>query len=496
MTLNVNTTAWHEAEADWLVVTIGDSKELDGRLGELDEKLGGTLTRLIESRDVTGKLAELLPIPDATGIAAQRLLVVGLGKAEELTRPKFEKAAMAAARSVSTKEDVSAAFAVPENAVDGVAAAQIVETLAISLTVGAVGQDSLKAERGHHPLASATLLVDDSAKAVAEDAAARGVILGEAINLTRDLVNLPPQQIYPESVAERAQAVASDLGLSCTVLGQEELEAEKMGSMLAVAQGSDRTPKLVSIEYRGAGDDAPALAIVGKGVTFDSGGLSIKPSDSMIAMKSDMAGAATAMAAVVAAASMNIPVNVTAWLGLVENMISGRSFRPGDVISSRRGITIEVQNTDAEGRLVLADALAYAADHGATELIDLATLTGACVVALGEEITGMFSGNDPLAAEIQSAAQETGELVWPMPMHDHFDALLKSDVADCRNIGPRWGGAVTAACFLRKFIDDTPWVHLDIAGPSWADSSAGWRDSGGTGAMVRTLVQLLRNRSQ
>lgn len=201
------------------------------------------------------------------------------------------------------------------------------------------------------------------------------------------------------------------------------------------------------------------------------------------------------MATVGAAAALKLQVNVTAWLGLVENMISGRCFRPGDVISSRRGLTIEVQNTDAEGRLVLADALAYAADHGATELIDLATLTGACVVALGEDITGVFAGCDDLAQQLKDASDQTGELTWPMPMHDHFDVFLKSEVADCRNVGPRWGGAITAACFLRKFVDDTPWIHLDIAGPSWADSATGWRDSGGTGAMVRTLIQLLRDRS-
>lgn len=489
MTLKVNTAAWYETEADWLVVSIDDSKQLDGRLGELDEKLGGTLARLSESGDLTGKLAELLPVPDASGIAAQRLLVVGLGKAEELTRQKFEKAAMAAVRSVSTKEDVSAAFAVPEIAVDGLSAEQIVETLAISLTVGAVGQDSLKAERGHHPLASGTLLVDASAKSVAEDVAARGAVLGEAMNLTRDLVNLPPQQIYPESVAERALAVASDLGLNCSVLGQEELEAEKMGSMLAVAQGSDRPPRLVSIEYRGAGDDSPTLAIVGKGVTFDSGGLSLKPSNSMITMKSDMAGSATALGAISAIARLKLPVNVTAYLGLVENMVSGSSYKLGDILTARNGVTIEVQNTDAEGRLVLADVLHYAAERGADRIIDLATLTGACVVALGEDVTGAFSNDQDWCDQVLTAASTVGEYVWQLPTFDFYSELLKSDVADCRNIGGRWGGAITAAKFLEKFVDEKPWVHLDIAGPSFASSNKPHREGGATGCMVRTLVE-------
>ena len=489
MPLNVNTTAWHEAEAEWLIVPIDESRQLDGRLGELDQKLGGTLTRLSESGDLTGKLAELLPIPDANGVAAQRLLVVGLGKADELTRQRFEKAAMAAVRSVSSKEDVTAAFAVPETAVDDLATEQVAETIAISLTVGGVGQDALKAERGHHPLASGTLLVDDSAKSAAEDSAARGEILGEAMNLTRELVNLPPQQIYPESVADRAQAVASDLGLNCTVLGQQELEDEKMGSMLAVAQGSDRPPRLVSVEYRGAGDDAPTLAIVGKGVTFDSGGLSLKPSDSMIAMKSDMAGSATALGAIAAIARLKLPVNVTAYLGLVENMVSGSSYKLGDILTARNGVTIEVQNTDAEGRLVLADVLHYAAERGADRIIDLATLTGACVVALGEDVTGAFSNDQDWCNRVLSAASTAGEYVWQLPTFDFYSELLKSDVADCRNIGGRWGGAITAAKFLEKFVDKKPWVHLDIAGPSFASGNKPHREGGATGCMVRTLVE-------
>ncbi|MHC4875355.1 MAG: leucyl aminopeptidase [Planctomycetota bacterium] len=489
MPLNVNTTAWHEAEADWLIVPIDESRQLDGRLGDLDQKLGGTLARLSESGDLTGKLAELLPVPDAGGIAAQRLLVVGLGKADELTRQRFEKAAMAAVRSVSSKEDVSAAFAVPEAAVDDLSTEHIAETIAISLTVGGVGQDSLKAERGHHPLASGTLLVDDSAMSVAEDAAARGAILGDAMNLTRELVNLPPQQIYPESVADRAQAVASDLGLNCTVLGQQELEDEKMGSMLAVAQGSDRPPRLVSVEYRAAGDDAPTLAIVGKGVTFDSGGLSLKPSDSMIAMKSDMAGSATALGAIAAIARLKLPVNVTAYLGLVENMVSGSSYKLGDILTARNGVTIEVQNTDAEGRLVLADVLHYAAERGADRIIDLATLTGACVVALGEDVTGAFSNDQDWCNQVLAAASTAGEYVWQLPTFDFYSELLKSDVADCRNIGGRWGGAITAAKFLEKFVDKKPWVHLDIAGPSFASSNKPHREGGATGCMVRTLVE-------
>jgi len=489
MTLSVTTSPWHTTAVDWLIVAIDNSRKFDGPLGELDKALGGTLTRLRESGDLTGKLAELLPLPDAGGIAAQRLLVVGLGKADELTRPRFEKAAMAAVRSVSSKAEVSVAFAVPAVSGAGISQEQAVETLATSLTVGGVGQDSLKAERGHHPLASATLLVDEGATSAAEEAATRGVILGEAINLTRDLVNLPPQQIHPESVAERAQQVAADLGLTCTVLGQPELEAENMGSLLAVAQGSVRPPRVVIVDYHGAGNDAPTLAIVGKGVTFDSGGLSLKPSDGMIAMKSDMAGSATALGAIAAIAKLKLPVNVTAYLGLVENMVSGSSYKLGDILTARNGVTIEVQNTDAEGRLVLADVLHYAAERGADRIIDLATLTGACVVALGEDVTGVFSNDQNWCNQVLAAASTAGEYVWQLPTFDFYSELLKSDVADCRNIGGRWGGAITAAKFLEKFVDKKPWVHLDIAGPSFASNNKPHREGGATGCMVRTLVE-------
>ncbi|MBI1313357.1 leucyl aminopeptidase [bacterium] len=489
MRIAVETTAWHEAAADWLIVAVDEARNFDGPTCALDQALGGTLTRLSESGDLTGKLAELLPLPDAHGIAAQRLLVVGLGKLNELTRTTFEQAVTAAVRQVSTKAGVSVAFAVPELPSDRISARQTVETIALGLTVGSVGQDSLKAERGHYPLASATLLVNDAAPSFAEEAAQRGAILGEAINLTRELVNLPPEQIYPESVAQRAQAVAADLGLSCTVLGQSELEAEKMGSLLAVAQGSDRPPRVVFVEYRGAGDDAPTLAIVGKGVTFDSGGLSLKPSDSMLTMKCDMAGAATALGAITAIARLKLPVNVTAYLGLVENMVSGSSYKLGDILTARNGVTIEVQNTDAEGRLVLADVLHYAVERGADRVIDLATLTGACVVALGEDVTGAFTNDQRWCDQILAAASTAGEYVWQLPTFDFYAELLKSDVADCRNIGGRWGGAITAAKFLEKFVEKKPWVHLDIAGPSFASSNKPHREGGATGCMVRTLVE-------
>ena len=261
-----------------------------------------------------------------------------------------------------------------------------------------------------------------------------------------------------------------------------------MGSLMAVAQGSVRPPRVVVLKHNGGGDGAPALAIVGKGVTFDSGGLSLKSNEGMKTMKCDMAGAATMLGAMTAIAKLGLPVNVIGLAGLVENMPDGNSFKLGDVLTARNGKTIEVLNTDAEGRLVLADVLAYAVDLGAERLIDLATLTGACVVALGEEVTGTFSNCDDWSQAVGSAAKQAGELAWPMPMDDLFGDLIKSDVADIKNVGPRWGGAITAAKFLENFVDSTPWVHLDIAGPSFASNNKPHREGGGTGCMVRTLV--------
>ena len=490
MQIQISSRAWDQVEADWLVVAISEAPEFAGRLAELDQALGGTLTRLIEQKDVTGKLAEMVAVHAPAGIKAKRLLVLGLGKAADVDRIRFEKAAMSAVRQVSTKKAISIAVALPEALPGSVDAAAAGEVLSVASIVGPVGQDMLKTELGRFPLAGFEVLVTAEQEDAARTGAARGTILGEAMNLTRELVNLPPQQIYPETFAERAATVADELGLKCDILDRDQLEAERMGSLLAVAQGSDRPPRVVVIEYRGGAEGSPMLALVGKGVTFDSGGLSIKTSDGMLTMKCDMAGAATVLGAISAIARLKLPVNVTAYMGLVENMINGMSYKLGDILKARNGVTIEVQNTDAEGRLVLADVLCYAVDRGADRIIDLATLTGACVVALGEEVAGAFTNKQSWCDEVVAASKRAGELMWQLPMHDAFAELLKSDVADVRNIGGRWGGAISAAKFLEKFVSDKPWVHLDIAGPAFASSNKPYREGGATACFVRTLVEV------
>ena len=490
MNVEIKTGPWEQFDADWLIVGLPESSELSGPLGTLDEALGGQLTRLQEAGDLTGKLAELVSIPDVPGIAANRLLLVGLGKSEDLTAAGLEKALLAAVRHVSDKKDRDVAVAVCNvGPLTPVEAAQITAT---SLIVGCVGQGIYRTEPGRFPFATATVLVESDEAAV-DGAVQRGIILGESINLTRELVNRTADEIYPASFAERAEKLAADYGLSCEVFDKRRLQSENMGSLLAVAAGSERPPRMVVLEYRGAGDNAATLGLVGKGVTFDSGGLSLKPSDSMKTMKCDMAGAATVLGAMTAIARLKLPVNVLGFMGLVENMISGRSYKLGDVLTARNGVTIEVLNTDAEGRLVLADVLSYAVDRGVHKLIDLATLTGACVVALGEDLTGFFTNDQPWCDQVLSAAKNCGEQAWQLPMLDLFGELIKSDVADIKNTAGRWGGAITAAKFLEKFVDGKPWVHLDIAGPSFASSNKSHREGGATGCMVRTLVETAEN---
>ena len=320
-----------------------------------------------------------------------------------------------------------------------------------------------------------------------------GRILGEATNLTRELVNRHPNDIYPETFARRMEEEAKRLGLACEVMDEARIESERMGSLLGVSRGSSRPPRVVLIRYQGAGAGKPWLSLVGKGVTFDSGGLSLKPSDSMKTMKCDMAGAATAFGAITAIARLGLKVNVLMAAGLVENMPSGSAFMLGEILTARNGMTIEIMNTDAEGRLVLADVLSYVVDQGVDRIIDLATLTGACVVALGEEVTGVFTNDQPWCDQLLASAKEVGEDAWQMPMFDSFAEQLKCDTADMKNIGTRWGGAITAAKFLEKFVCGKPWVHLDIAGPAFSESAKGHRDGGGTGAMVRTLVQVAKS---
>ena len=490
MDLRVVSAAAREVDADWLIVGVPEGAEWDSELVALDDALQEQLSRLREAGDLTGKFAELLSLPDTPALKSRRLLLVGLGVPSELSVARWEKVAMTAVRHVSSKNEIRVAVCVPDQ-LGSVPRDKAVEVLATALFVGSQGQDLYKAERCRFPFAAAQVVLPPGSEiGTAASASERGRILGDAINLTRELVNRPPHEIYPETFAARALQEAIPCGLMCHVFDEHRLEAERFGSLLAVAKGSDRPARMVVLEHRGGAPNAPTLALVGKGVTFDSGGLSIKPTDGMLTMKCDMAGAATVLGAMTAIARLKLPVNVVGYCGLVENMLGGKAYKLGDILTARNGVTIEVHNTDAEGRLVINDVMSYAVDHGAARLIDLATLTGACVVALGEDVAGAFTNNQAWCDQVLAAAKTVGEDLWQLPMFDSYNELLKSDIADCKNIGGRWGGAITAAKFLEKFVAGKPWVHLDIAGPAFASASKGHREGGASGCFVRTLVEV------
>lgn len=492
MEYHVSSSPLKDIAADWLIVGVPQADSFSGAASELDGMLGGQLTRLRASEDLTGKLAETLVLPDVPPLAATRVLLVGLGSSSDANHSTLSRAFTTAALAISKRPEMSVACLLPEFADVSLHATAVAREVAAALTVGCVGPGIYQAEPKRHPFQSITCVPSDGTdNGPIKAAVEAGAVVGESINLVRDLVNRHASDVYPETFARQAVQVASDAGVRCEIFEEARLKQEKMGSLLAVAAGSDRPPRMVLFEYRGAAADQPVTALVGKGVTFDSGGLSLKPSDSMKSMKGDMAGAATVLAVVTAAARLKLPVNIFGAIGLVENMISGSSYKLGDVLTARNGVTIEVHNTDAEGRLVLADVLSYVVEQKVDRMLDLATLTGSCVVALGEDITGAFTNDQSWCDEVMAAAQRAGEEMWQLPMHDFFSDEIKSEVADIKNVGKRWGGASIAAKFLERFVDDVPWVHLDIAGPSFADSPAPHRDSGGTGAMVRTLIELL-----
>ena len=492
MQISIEVASPASVTADWLIVGVPDSDPWPAPIVELNSSLNNRLAQLKDSQDLTAKLAELLPLRDPQGISARRVMLVGLGAADQLTDHALLRAVVTAARSISIKKTERLAIVLPFDL--RLPLERAVQAVACGLQIGSSGQDLYKTERRRHPFSQIVILVPEGSHLSELKAAAdRGAIVGEAVNLARHLVNEPAKVIYPETFAQKAAELSAQYGLGCQVLDLPALQAERMGSLLAVSSGSDRPPRLVELDYNNAPAGAPVLGLVGKGVTFDSGGLSIKPNDGMLTMKCDMAGAATVLAAIVAIARLQLPVHVRAYCGLVENMTGGSAMKLGDVLHARSGTTIEVLNTDAEGRLVLADVLDYAITRGADYLIDLATLTGACVIALGDDVSGIMSNNQPWCDAVLSAAKAAGEDAWQLPMFDLYGKLIESDVADIKNVGGRAGGAITAAKFLERFVRDKPWVHADIAGPAFASGDKPHRERGGTGYFVRTLIELARD---
>ncbi len=471
-----------ELQADAVVVGV-DAKLSTPAARQLDELTRGLVLRLLEQEEWKPKLASTFRLFSPPGMNVPLVVLVGLEDEDYSPVARAFRAAGAGAKAVAGKPRGQVAFYL-----DPSWDAQAHQHGVAGALVGSRGQDLYRAEKKLYPLEH--ILWQGP-----QEAFAPGETLAEAVNLARELVNQPPDVIYPESMARQLAELGPQVGLAVEVMDEKQLEAEGFGAMLAVGRGSQRPPRLVILRWSGGPEDQAPLALVGKGVTFDSGGLSLKSSDSMKTMKCDMAGAAAVAGTLLAAAKLKLPVNVLGLVGLVENLPSGNSMKLGDVLRARNGTTIEVLNTDAEGRLVLADVLSKAVDLGAAQLIDLATLTGSCLVALGTDVAGLMTNNQPLADEVMQAATRCGEPVWQLPMFKEFGELMKSNVADIKNISEiRWGGTITAAKFLEHFVGDCPWVHLDIAGPAYLDKPKPWIDAGGTGCMVRTLVELLSQR--
>ncbi|MCA9218116.1 MAG: leucyl aminopeptidase [Planctomycetales bacterium] len=481
MKISSTTTSPFQIEANALIVGVFADESLSGAVAELDKHLGGKISRIVESQEFDPKPCQTTRLHLADGVTAPIIELVGLGPATQFNSGVAYRAFGSAAKSLSsTARKHIAVYA-------KIKTAPVVEAAIAGLIVGCHGSDLYRSEKKQTPFEQVSIGID------LRDAIRSGQIIGESINLTRDLVNASPDRLYPLAFAEKAQEVCSESGMEFELWNQAKLESEKCGALLAVAQGSDRKPCVAIMRYQGAeSPDAPWLALAGKGVTFDSGGLSLKPSDSMITMKGDMGGAGTVVGAMQAISGLDLPINVVGLLGLVENMPSAKAFRPSDVLEARNGKTIEIINTDAEGRLVLADVLSIAVDMGVDKIIDLATLTGACLVALGPDVAGAMTNDSSWCETVRRAADTAGEQIWELPMFDEFSDQLKSDVADIKNLGTRWGGAITAGKFLENFVANVPWVHLDIAGPAFLEKPKSWMDVGGTGALVRTLVEVAR----
>ncbi len=466
-------------------------KEPAGSTRAVDVALGGALRKLIQSGEATGKAGEQTLLHTLGKLPAERVLVVGLGRPEEYTLDRVRVAsaeALRLLRKISARRVGSILHGTGPGGLDAVGAAQALTEGAI---LGLYRFNRYKADTdGGKEIASLALMGRDRARLpLLEEAVRRGQIMAEATNAARDLVNEPGNSLTPRELARRAQALVRGTGVRARVFGPQALRRLGAGGLLGVARGSVEPPQLILLEYRGRGR-GPHLGLVGKGITFDSGGISIKPAENMETMKGDMAGAAAAIAATVAIARLRIPIRLTTVVPATENLPSGSALKPGDILRALSGKTIEVVNTDAEGRLVLADALHYARMRRVTHLVDAATLTGACVVALGNVNTGAFTNDGALLDRVVAAGKTAGEKIWPMPMDPEYDELIKSEVAEVKNSGGRRGGAITGAKFLQRFVGETPWVHLDIAGTAQTDKEKGYQVKGATGVMVRTFVNL------
>ena len=483
-----------EIEADAVMVNHFEGMEsLEGDIADIDKALDGAISRLIAQGEIKGKPNEITIIHSLGKLPSARVAIVGLGKQKELSQDKVRGAVAGACRLLRQKE-VGGIVTVAQGAgMAGISAEGAAQAVAEGALLGLYSfRKHITKEAEHGDIKQLTIVAADKTESPRlERGCNKGKVLAEATNLARDMVNEPANYMTPGDMAGMAAELAESYGLKLKVLERKQMQELGMGALLGVAEGSRQPPKFIILRYRG-GDSAEAdIVLAGKGVTFDSGGISIKPSRKMDEMKGDMAGGAAVMAAMSAIAQIKPRVNVTALIPATENLPSGSALKPGDIVTAINGKTIEIISTDAEGRLILADALGYAEKLGAKVIIDVATLTGACQVALGDVVTGAFGNNQGLVDKVIAAGDEAGELIWQMPMYDQYKEQNKSDVADIKNVGGRYAGAITAAQFLAEFVGDTPWVHLDIAGTSMSEKERAYLVKGATGVPVRTLVNLV-----
>jgi leucyl aminopeptidase len=492
MRIVFSTSAASAIETGLLVIPVADSgdKTPSPELFASDPTLKALAAPLIANADVTGKFVEPVWLLSPAAISAKRVLFLGAGKRDKFCLTELRKLAGTAARIAKSKNIKSFVLILP-GFLEAPAAAQ---AAAEGVIIGDFDVDTYRSDRKDQQLIEVTLTLPSADANAVEKAIAEGIIVAESQNLTRTLALEPSNLMTPAILAERARAMCAETGLTCEVHGPDKLKELKMGAFLSVSQGAGEEPRLVVMRYEPAGAPAsPVLGLVGKGITFDTGGISIKPADNMEKMKYDMCGAATMIGAMRAIALLKPNVRVIAILCASENMPDGKAQKPGDVQFAMNGKSIEVINTDAEGRLVLADGLCYARQLGATHLIDAATLTGAVVVALGYHNVGVFSNDDDFAEDFNDSAIRTGEKMWRMPVDQDYFEHIRSEIADIKNTGGRWGGAVTAAMFLKEFVDDKPWIHLDIAGTAWLEENKAWMPKGPSGVAVRSLVDFARH---
>jgi leucyl aminopeptidase len=481
------------AKSDCIVIGVFEAQALSGAAQSLDAATKGLIARLVKGGDMDGKIGSAQMLHEVPGIGAARVLLIGLGKHDALTAKAYGDAARTAWRSLLASRVASVTWTLAQASVnqrgaDWTARATV---LALRELTYRFTQMKSKPDNGARALKKIVLTVDAADEKAAKAALKQGTGMANGIDLARDLGNLPPNVCTPTHLGNVAKQLAKDWKLKVDVLGQKQIEQLKMGSFLSVAKGSSQPPQFIVLQHNGGPAKQAPVVLVGKGITFDSGGISIKPGEAMDEMKYDMCGAGSVLGTFRAIAELGLKLNVVGLVPTCENMPAGDAVKPGDIVTSMSGQTVEVLNTDAEGRLILCDALTYAKRFKPAAVIDIATLTGACVIALGHHNSGLFTKHDELADELLAASKKSSDAAWRMPLDDEYQDQLKSNFADFANIGGRPAGSVTAACFLSRFTDSYPWAHLDIAGTAWKSGAA----KGATGRPVPLLTQFLLDRA-